>query len=402
VTVSPLDDDSTLNWDQTTFGTGVSGAVDGYVGLTCDDETRVHTYGGTHVETLAVSSNNYATTTAGSLATITSTAYDQYGDGIAGVASRFMRRSVSSIGGNTDNNNVAILTSGANGTASLSAVVCATGGEVKNEWSIHDPTGNYMDAIAATAPNALAVEGTMMYCTTAGTDANTPLQQVADARATVVFTFNHAILGIDSAANTHMSITYAGGTAVTVPGTGTAGGFTHTTMQTKIRTLVGVDATTTCAATSGTVVTCTHPAGTGPAGTYAASFTNLADGAAATSVTITQGGASTSILGVEPITFTFIDDDLSTNTIVTEHTIKTDDAAGASVTTTKYQSWVYNSTDQFNVNSADDDIATSVTAATEAQFEAANAGLNDLDTDMTLTYRTGALTTGVSVWTIGT
>ena len=87
---------------------------------------------------------------------------------------------------------------------------------------------------------------------------------------------------------------------------------------------------------------------------------------------------------------------------MTEHTHKTDDAAGASVTTTKYQSWVYDSTDQFHVNNGDDDIATTITAATEAQFEAANAGLNDLTTDMTLTYRTGALTTGVSVWTIGT
>jgi hypothetical protein len=416
VTVSPIDDDFVLgvggtnDWDATTFGTGVSGAVDGYIGLTCDDTTRAHTFGGTDVETLSVSSNNYAYSTAGSLATITSTAYDQYGDGIAGVVSQFTRRAVSSIGANTDTADVAQLTSGANGTASLSAVVCATGGEVRNEWSITDPGASFMDGIAATPPNALAVEGTTMYCTSAGTDAETPYQQVGTVQGIVTITTNDACA--DANAGT-LTITIANARGYLTDTTATTEAFLNAelvdaaidaadnvSIHHEISALANVPAaTTTLAATSGNtcVYTITFPANTG-AWTVTAASTLGASGSADGSITATVAG----VTGTAPIAFTFIDDDLSTNTIVTGHTITTASTAGASEVTTKYQTWAYDSTDQFNVDNGDDDIATSITAATEAQFETANAGLNDLTSHMTLTYRTGALTTGVSVWTIGT
>jgi len=407
VTVSPLDDDSTLNWDQTTFGTGVSGAVDGYVGLTCDDETRVHTYGGTHVETLAVSSNNYATTTAGSLATITSTAYDQYGDGIAGVASRFMRRSVSSIGGNTDNNNVAILTSGANGTASLSAVVCAAGASVdarvsKVAWSIHDPTGNYMDAIAETVPAALTAEGTTIYCTSAGTDGAYEALAAATQTTTIVFDLDQAgwtggtltcTVANSTAGTSATTAAMAHGFMATV-----ANGSGGALFEGAIEGLANVPAADIASTTSGgtnQTLTIVFPAATG---TWTTSCTStLVESATAVGMTITQG------TGTPLTSYDFIDDDLSTNTIITMKKTTGASAAGAASTVrTYYQTWTYDSTDQFGLDAGGDDVATTVLGATEAQFEAENASLTALTTDMTITYRTGALTTGISYFVTGT
>jgi hypothetical protein len=395
-----------------TYSMGLAaGQVAGTVGLTCQDTTRIYNGGGSAAtqsnETLAVSSNNYAIATAGSLASVTATAYDQYGAGVAGAIVGFRRVTTNATAAGTTTN--VNLTTSANGTATISEVHCKTGGEIKSTWSVVDAGTSvlHMDNVAAADPNAGAVEGTNIYCTTAGLDSDapdaTPLEQVADTLATVVFTFPHAISGIDTATSTYISITYNGGTAVTVPGTGTAGGFTHTVMQTKIRTLVGVAALTPCVLTSAAVVTCSAVAGLGAFGTFAVTNTNLADGNAASLPVITQGGASTSILGISPITFTFIDDDPTANKLITEHTLKTTiTATGESLTTTKYNTWLYDSTDMFSLNAADDDVATTVTAASEAQFEAANALHNDLLTHMTMNYRTGVLTSGISLITVGT
>jgi protein involved in sex pheromone biosynthesis len=49
-----------------------------------------------------------------------------------------------------------------------------------------------------------------------------------------------------------------------------------------------------------------------------------------------------------------------------------------------------------------DDVATTVAGASEAQFETENASLTALTTDMTINYRTGALTTGISQFVTGT
>jgi hypothetical protein len=101
--------------------------------------------------------------------------------------------------------------------------------------------------------------------------------------------------------------------------------------------------------------------------------------------------------------FEFIDDDSTANFIITEHTLTTASTVGAAETTTKYNTWLYDSTDFFTLDATDDDIATTVQAASEAQFEAANALHNDLATHMTMTYRkTAVVSTGVSVITVGT
>jgi len=114
-------------------------------------------------------------------------------------------------------------------------------------------------------------------------------------------------------------------------------------------------------------------------------------------------GAAAGATGASTVVFEFIDDDPTANFIITEHTLTTASAVGASETTTKYNTWLYDSTDFFTLDSTDDDIATTVQAASEAQFEAANALHNDLATHMTMTYRkTATVSTGVSLITVGT
>jgi hypothetical protein len=57
----------------------------------------------------------------------------------------------------------------------------------------------------------------------------------------------------------------------------------------------------------------------------------------------------------------------------------------------------------FNLDSADNEVDTTVLGASEAQFEAESASLTGLAgaTPMSLSYRIGALTTGISVFKIG-
>jgi hypothetical protein len=145
--------------------------------------------------------------------------------------------------------------------------------------------------------------------------------------------------------------------------------------------------------------TFTFPAGTGKWTVTAAS--TLGVGSADGGITATIGGTT----GTAAVAFLFIDDDPTANTLVTEHKITTAATTGASETTTKYNTWLYDSTDMFIISSDDDDIAAlaAVTAASEAQVEAAMAGINDLTSHMTITYRkTSVVTSGISLITVGT
>jgi hypothetical protein len=88
-----------------------------------------------------------------------------------------------------------------------------------------------------------------------------------------------------------------------------------------------------------------------------------------------------------------------TNTLLTKVTTTEGSGSdGASAATALYRTWTYDSTDTFNLDATDAEVATTVAGATEAQFEAANALLTGEAgaTPMTINYRTGALTTGVS------
>ena len=73
-----------------------------------------------------------------------------------------------------------------------------------------------------------------------------------------------------------------------------------------------------------------------------------------------------------------------------------------STATTTYHTFVYDSTDNFGLDAGGDDVATTVNAATMAQFETENASLTALTTDMTVVYRIAAAGTGVSYFVTGT
>ena len=95
--------------------------------------------------------------------------------------------------------------------------------------------------------------------------------------------------------------------------------------------------------------------------------------------------------------------DLATNTIVMKMgTVGASAAGAASTARTHYKTFVYDSGDVFSLDSGGDDVAASVTGTTEAAFEAENASLTALTTDMTVSYRTGALTSGISYFITGT
>jgi hypothetical protein len=143
----------------------------------CDDEVRDYV-GGTMAETLSVNQNYASVSTAGTLATVTATAYDQYGDGIAGVEASFTSVTKSNTALTAEATAVAAargtLFTGSDGTASLSAVVCDSAAVVTSgsvAFAIADPNANAneMDTIAITTPTNL-VEGSTIYCAKTGTD----------------------------------------------------------------------------------------------------------------------------------------------------------------------------------------------------------------------------------------
>ena len=89
--------------------------------------------------------------------------------------------------------------------------------------------------------------------------------------------------------------------------------------------------------------------------------------------------------------------DLTNNSFVTIKTVKDRVVAtGAAVITTWYQRWTYDSTDTFATGTALAD-----QGATEAAFETANAAIANLTTNVALTYRTGAATSGQSHFSVG-
>ena len=62
---------------------------------------------------------------------------------------------------------------------------------------------------------------------------------------------------------------------------------------------------------------------------------------------------------------------------------------------TSYNRWVYDSTDVFEIQGTP-----GIPGATEAQWETELATKTNASSSMMITYRTGALTTGISAMTI--
>jgi len=255
-----------------------------------------------------------------------------------------------------------------------------------------------MDAHVADVPAAGAVEGTVVYCTTAGTDTvttQTPNRGQADVQEvqTVLFFLANGTTAADPANGSYI-VTYGAEAGDAIAHGATAAN--HHDAINSNDNMTGV-VVTMVAGNVGFVIT--FPANTGdhPAVTVAGTDLRIT-GAEGAAVPDAQMTITETTKGVSGVTFDFIDDDLGNNTIVTARTVKdrTANPANVAVTTTWYQSWTYDATDQFATGSP---LANQ--GKTEAQFETANALIADLTTAASIAYRTGATTTGDSYFSVG-
>ena len=380
--------------------------------ISCDDNTRAYT-AGTTADTLEVS-QNYATASAtGTLIGITTTAYDQYGAGIAGVTSK--------VGVLTDGaggvQNQAVLTSNASGKATLNMVVCATGGNANGTeaFSQVNGGGSTMNAIAATAPHAggsALVTGSTVHCATAFTNASTVggdgYTAVADVQEVQMVQFqlesNNAVQDpgagsikchIGNVANLSSAIAHDEHTANNVRDdlnaiTGVSG--VVVTMYAGAATVYGQVRTNADTANAGFYVQ--FPANTGnwPQLVCTDALSGAVD------LLVGGGGAavesipSTLLQGVAGQAWTLVDADTAANTMIAKHVTKTTDAAGASADTVVYRSFTWDS----------DDIFMGATPGlTEAAFETALAAVTNTSTNVSGMLRTVATGTGLSVFQLG-
>ena len=366
--------------------------------LSCDDVVRA--YPGADAagsETLSVGKNYADVATAGTLASITATAYDQYGVGIAGITAQFdsvtatnVADTAISVAGAAER---ATLTTGADGTATLTAVVCTANGYVS--WALH--ADGTMDAKVAAVPGATVTEGTVIYCTTPGTDTvtldtvNTNIAAGVTEVQTIKLFIVDGTTACDPDAGSYI-ITYDGEAGDSIAHDADANA--HAAALNSNANLTGVAA----ALTGGHTMAFTFLADTGNHPALTIAGTSLADGAGASNLcpdakmTVTETTA-----GVHQTSFDYIDDDLTNNSFVTIKTVEDRVVAtGAAVITTNYQRWTYDSGDTFATGTA---LANQ--GQTEAGFETANAAIANLTTNVALTYRTAATSTGQSHFSVG-
>jgi hypothetical protein len=381
--------------------------------VSCDDEVRAYT-AGTTGNTLSISGNTFVASTAGSLVSVTSTAYDQYGDGIAGVTSRIDKAQTATTGNAGAAVQQAILTSTANGSATLSMVVCNASFNGSQAFAVNT-TGATMSNIAATEAERSGAldpgagsngEGTTVYCAAAGTDATsgpgaqTAVQEIQSIRMVTASASGDFICTYTDAAGT------AATTAVQA----------HNVSANDFRD--DLNALTNLSGVSVALVAAGSGAG-GSAGvnhnvTFAANTGNHAilvcDG--------TQGVALAQAGGAGPVVFsivettagkdliaqTFVDEDAAGNTLVTKTVVTSGTGAdGAAQATTTYRQWTYDGTDVFMLDGADGEVAATVQGASEAQFDAAMGVLTGAGgaTPVSVQYRTAATGSQVSVFNIG-
>ncbi len=360
--------------------------------LSCDDVVRAYPGGdAAGSETLSVGKNYADVATAGTLASITATAYDQYGIGIAGITARFdsvtatnAAETAISVAAAAER---ATLTTGADGTATLTAVVCTANGYVS--WALH--AAGTMDAKVAAVPAATTTEGTVIYCTTPGTDTvtldtlNTNATAVTEQQTVKIVTSDGST-ACDPGSGT-WTLTFNGEAGDAIANDTNANGTGISAALNSNANLSGVVAS---AFTGGHTVVLTFLANTGNVPALTAAVTTSMGGCVGFVITET-------VAGVHGTTFDFIDDDLTNNSFVTIKTVKDRvTATGAAVVTTSYQRWTYDSGDNFAVGTA---LANQ--GQTEAAFETANAAIANLTTNVALTYRTGAATTGQSHFSVG-
>jgi hypothetical protein len=272
------------------------------------------------------------------------------------------------------------------------------------EWSVLDVDSGSteMDVIAKTVANASTSaqgEGTTTWCTSAGVDG--AYAPVAAVRGTSVFT-TIAGGGIETQDSGSLVVTWGSFGAATVA-CGSAGACTPATVAAAINALTGVSGVT-CAAsgTANITTTCQAAAGSGLIGDgTAVSWVSTAADSGGDNAT---EASDTWTAGVDGITTMFVEDNPEDDSLIV-NIITTGDFGtdGAVVAESVYTKFSYDSGDAFNLGS-DGEIAVVVPGASLAQFETEMASLtNEAGAAPTsISYRTGALTSGVSAFQIGT
>jgi hypothetical protein len=258
-----------------------------------------------------------------------------------------------------------------------------------------------MDAKTAAVPAATTTEGTVIYCTTPGTDTvslqtvNANRTDVQEVQTVLFFIVNGTACDPDGGS---FVVTYAGEAGDAIAHDANVNGTVHAAAINSNANISGVTVTSV-AGNVGFVIT--FPANTGDHPMVTVANTGLQDGGGGALVCATGANTITETTkGVSGVTFDFIDDDLTNNSFVTIKTVGTttgvNATAGIPVLTTWYQRWTYDSTDTFATGTALAD-----QGATEAGFETANAAIANLTTNVALTYRTGATTSGKSHFSVG-
>jgi len=364
--------------------------------VTCDDAARAYTPTQAVGETLSISDNTIAVSAAGSLASITATAYDQYGTGVAGKTVQFQSNTATAIAAAPGAVNVAVLTTGADGTATLSAVVCTAAGTVA--WSVETDTG-VMDDIAATAAGAGAVEGTTIYCTTALADgyyaAATAATQVSvitvnattgniDGGVINICLQNSGLLGADATAQCTGDLAE---TRLVVENNETGGTGLDHNLDSLTNTAADL-AVVTSTTGADFVVTITFPANTGVWFVTVPKCTLNDGGATGTTCLVSH-----TTPGVTNNVVTLIEDDAASGELVIRTVEKVSTGAGATVDHTRFRTIAHDSGDSFNL--AGSTAAEKIPGATQAQFQTA-VTLAAAQPVIIVSARTGALTTGVS------
>ena len=373
------------------------GNITGNTDISCDDVPRAYADG---QHSMSVNQNYASVSTAGTLATASVTTTDQYGDGIAGVAVTFDTDTLKNLAltaeGTTDTQRSTLLTN-SDGVAAYSGVVCdaasvGTSGVVS--FRIHDQGGTpEASTTAAVAPAAAAVEGSNIYCAQAGSDtvtlttANSNVTS-ADEAQTVSFFIVDGTTACDADAGSYI-VTYAGeaGDAIAHDADNNA----HAAAINSNANITGVTVTKNGGNTA-FVIDFLDNTGDHPMVTVAG--TSLADGAGAANLCPdSEISIVETTKGVHGTTLDLVDHDAAAGVIIAKRTVENRTATGAAVLETAYINYSYDDTDSFNL--------AATPAATRTQFETALNAVANLTTDLDVVYRTGALTTGVSGFTLG-
>ena len=374
------------------------GSITGNTDISCDDVPRAYADG---QHSMSVNQNYASVSTAGTLATASVTATDQYGDGIAGVAVTFDTDTYKNLAltaqdGGTDAQRSTLLTN-SSGVAAYSGVVCdsasvGTSGFVS--FRIDDAGGSpEASDTAAVVPAATVVEGTNIYCTQAGLDAITLTTAnsniaSADEAQTVSFFIVDGTTACDADAGSYI-VTYDG-----EAGDAIAHDADNAAHQNAINSNANITGVTVTKNGGNTAFVIDFADNTGEHPMVTVAGTSLADGAGASNlcpdsaITIVE-----TTKGVHGTTMDLIDHDAAAGQITAVRTVENRVAAGTAVVETAYISYTYDDTDMFNL--------AATPAATRTQFEAGLNAVANLTTNLDITYRTGALTTGVSGFTLG-